>query len=287
VTGASSSATGAARPPAAAAPATPLIASSPASAYVRAENGDRLPVRIWAPVGRPRRVVVALHGMVTHSGWFAPLAGRLAAQGIATVAPDRRGNGLAIRLPEPGDVELLISDVGQVAQLARELGDDVTLLSWCGSANFAVPAAARLGAAGAIQRLVMASPGLVPLDEMAARFRAGQPVDGRLPIHFEPATDFTDDPDVQRAIRADSLYLRWIPLPLREAWRRLNPLARQALAALPVPARCVLTRTDRMIDVARTAELMADRPVHWAPGGHGFIVEPAGADAAARVLGEP
>jgi alpha-beta hydrolase superfamily lysophospholipase len=257
-----------------------MIAGTPPATSVRARNGDRLPVRTWLPPGRARRVVVALHGMVTHAGWFAPLGARLAPCGIALVAPDRRGNGYARGLGGAGDIELLIDDVAAVGELARELADDVTLLAWCGSANFAVPAATTMPVA----RLVLASPGLVPRDEMAARFRTCAPVDGYLPIHFDPATDFTDDPAVQAMIRADELYLRQISVDVRAAWRELNPRARAALAALPVPAQCVLARVDRMIDLPRTLALLGDIPVHWADGGHGFVVEPAGARTVAEVL---
>ena len=123
---------------------TPHIANGPASCHVRASNGDMLPVRTWLPAGRPRRVVVALHGMVTHAGWFATLGELLAARNVALVAPDRRGNGLARALRGVGDPDLLIADVDAVVCHARGLADDVTLLSWCGSANFAVPAAARV-----------------------------------------------------------------------------------------------------------------------------------------------
>lgn len=261
----------------------PHIATAAADAHVCSVSGEQLPVRIWAPPAPPRRAVVALHGMVTHSGWFALLGELLAARGVAVLAPDRRGNGLAAELSEVGNIDLLLSDVDQVVRRARQLCDDVTLLSWCGSANFAVLAAAR----APIQRFVMASPGLVPLDDKAARFRAAHPVDGYLPLHFDPASDFSDDAATRQMIRADPLYLRRIPLPLREAWRQLNPLARQALARLPVPAACVLTRTDHMIDVVRTAELCAGLPLTWAEGGHGFVVEPAGARAVADLLGAP
>ena len=258
----------------------PRIPSTPASSHVRSAHGDLLPVRTWLPRGRPRRVVVALHGMVTHAGWFARLGDLLVAHEIALVAPDRRGNGLARALGQAGNAELLISDVDAVVQAARDLGDDVTLLSWCGSANFAVPAAARVP----IRRFVLASPGLVPRAEMSARFRASVPAGGRLPIHFDPAGDFTDDAEVQAMIRADELYLRWIPIEVRDAWRQLNPIAREALRALPIPTRCVLTRVDRMIDIAGTVELLADIPVAWTGGGHGFLVEPAGARFVADLL---
>lgn len=257
-----------------------MIASTPPTLHVRASNGDRLPVRMWLPAARARRVVVALHGMVTHAGWFARLGELLAARGVALVAPDRRGNGLARGLAGAGDADLLIADVASVVRTARELADEVTLLSWCGSANFAVPAAAEV----AIDRFVLASPGLVPLEHMAARFRAREPIDGYLAIHFDPATDFTDDPAVQTMIRGDELYLRRVAVAVRDAWRVLNPRARAALATLPVPVRCVLTRIDRMIDIARTVELLGDIPVSWTEGGHGFIVEPAGARFTAELL---
>jgi pimeloyl-ACP methyl ester carboxylesterase len=261
-------------------PPPPQIPSTPASLHIRSNLGDLLPARTWLPRGRPRRAVVALHGLVTHAGWFAPLGRLLVEHAIALVAPDRRGNGLARTLGPTGDAELLISDAVAAVHAAQDLCDDVTLLSWCGSANFAVPAAAR----APIRRFVLASPGLVPRTEMAARFRAAQPTGGLLPIHFDPAGDFTDDAEVQAMIRADELYLRWIPVEVRDAWRQLNPLARQALRALPVPTRCVLTRVDRMIDIPATVELLADIPVTWAAGGHGFLVEPAGARLVASLL---
>jgi len=252
-----------------------MIASAPPTTYV-----DSLPVRMWLPVGAASRAVVALHGMVTHAGWFAQLGELLAARGVALVAPDRRGNGLARGLAGAGDIDLLIADVAAVVRTARELAGDVTLLSWCGSANFAVLAAQT----AAIDRFVLASPGLVPLEHMAARFRAREPVDGYLAIHFDPATDFTDDPAVQTMIRADELYLRRVSVAVRDAWRLLNPRARAALATLPVPVHCVLTRIDRMIDIPRTVELLGDIPVSWAEGGHGFVVEPAGARFTAELL---
>lgn len=265
-------------------PQGPYIANDPVGVYARSVRGELLPLRVWRGAARPRRVVVALHGMVTHAGWFAQLGELLVGRGLALIAPDRRGNGLARTVGDPGDIDLLVSDVAAVITRAHELCDDVTLLSWCGSANYAVPAVAHLP----VQRLVLASPGLVPLEAMAARFREARPLAGFLPLHFDPLRDFTDDAEVQRAIRADKLTLRSIPLPLREAWRTLNPLARQALRTLHLPVRCVLARRDRMIDVPRTQALLAERAepiaVDWCDGGHGFVAEPEGARLLAQVL---
>ncbi len=259
------------------------IANTPADDHIRAVNGDFLPIRTWLPQAKPRRVVVALHGMVTHSGWFSQLGNLLVECGVALIAPDRRGNGQAKHLGQISDTDLLMADVDVAVQHARQLSDDVTLFSWCGSANFAVPAAAQVAA----DRFVMASPGLVPLAEMSARFRCTQAIDGFLPIHFDPAGDFTDDAETKDIICADKLYLRRIPEELRGAWKKLNPIAREALHNLPIPAHCVLTRVDRMIDIPKTLDLMGDIPIHWASGGHGFVVEPAGANSVAELLGKP
>ncbi len=261
----------------------PQILSAPASGHVIARNGDRLPLRLWRPAVSPRRAVVALHGMVTHSGWFAQLGELLAARDIALLAPDRRGNGEATGLGGVGEIALLCSDLAEVVRLARTLADEVELLSWCGSANFALPAALELP----VSRLLLASPGLVPLPEKAAKFRAAEPSRGFLPLHFDPASDFTDDAATRLAIRADPLTLRRIPEELRGAWRTLNPLARRALAQLPMPARCALTRVDRMIDIPATVELIGAMPLHWAEGGHGFLVEPQGARFIADLLEQP
>ncbi len=266
-------------------PYGPFIASAPANAHLRSPRGELVPVRLWRPAAPPRRIVVALHGLVTHAGWFAQLGELLAARGVAVVAPDRRGNGAARGLGGAADAELLIADVHAAIRLARRIGDDLTLLAWCGSANLALPAALSAAAAGAeIQRLMLASPGLVPRAELAARFAATEPIDGFLPIHFDPASDFTDDAATQAAIRGDALYLRDVPLALRATWRQLNVRARQALAELRLPIGCALTSTDRMIDLAATEALLAGRPLHRAPGGHGFVVEPAGAAFLAELL---
>jgi alpha-beta hydrolase superfamily lysophospholipase len=261
--------------------AEPRILSTPATAHVRSSRGDELPIRIWTPPsGVARRVVVALHGLVTHSGWFNPIGELLAARGIATVATDRRGSGLARGLGHLDDPAQLVADVDAVVTSARALSDDVTLFSWCGSANFAVQAAAQVP----IDRFVMAAPGLIGHAELGARFRAIQPVDGLLPTHFDPGRDFTADPAVAAAIDADPLWLRGIPVAVRSTWGQLNPVAREALGGLRVETRCVLTRTDRIVDVPRTLELLGAIPIEWATGGHGFVVEPDGARFMAAVL---
>jgi alpha-beta hydrolase superfamily lysophospholipase len=60
---------------------------------LRAEDGYVLPLRRWAPAGRPRAVIVALHGFNDYSAAFNGIGGWLAKRGVLTLAFDQRGFG--------------------------------------------------------------------------------------------------------------------------------------------------------------------------------------------------
>ncbi len=71
--------------------AVPRIA---ADAY-HAADGALLPLRRWEPEGKPKVVVLGLHGFGDYSNAFDIPGRRLAKQGILTVAYDQRGFGEA------------------------------------------------------------------------------------------------------------------------------------------------------------------------------------------------
>jgi alpha-beta hydrolase superfamily lysophospholipase len=56
-------------------------------------RGLRLFRRIRRPAGRPRGVVINLHGLGDHSGLYPDLMDHLASVGLVVHAPDLRGNG--------------------------------------------------------------------------------------------------------------------------------------------------------------------------------------------------
>ncbi len=62
-------------------------------------DGIRLPLRVWAPAGALRAVVLALHGFNDYSNAFEAPARTLADHGIVTYAYDQRGFGTN---PNPG-----------------------------------------------------------------------------------------------------------------------------------------------------------------------------------------
>jgi len=82
-----------------------------------AADGARLPMRVWQPEGRPKAVILALHGFNDYSNAFAGPAKFLAARGIAVYAYDQRGFGAA---PNPGSwagEAALVGDLDAAARL--------------------------------------------------------------------------------------------------------------------------------------------------------------------------
>src|SRR4051794_27323357 len=73
-------------------PAERLGGADAVSSAVRADDGVELHVWRWSGA-RPWVVVIFLHGIASHGGWFGETATDLREQGVAVYAPDRRGSG--------------------------------------------------------------------------------------------------------------------------------------------------------------------------------------------------
>ncbi|MCZ6862701.1 MAG: lysophospholipase [Alphaproteobacteria bacterium] len=118
-------------------------------------DGVRLPYRAWLPRGKPKAVVLAVHGMNEHSRAFAMPAANWRTAGIATYAYDQRGFGGA---PQRGiwpGREVMVEDLKVMARLvrARHPGTPIYLLgvSMGGAVVIAaIGGAEPLPAAGAI-----------------------------------------------------------------------------------------------------------------------------------------
>ncbi|HYN17981.1 MAG TPA: alpha/beta fold hydrolase, partial [Actinomycetes bacterium] len=64
------------------------------SSFLTASDGVELHYQRWSSERSPPwAVVVFLHGIASHGGWFAETAADLSEQGVAVYAPDRRGSG--------------------------------------------------------------------------------------------------------------------------------------------------------------------------------------------------
>jgi alpha-beta hydrolase superfamily lysophospholipase len=82
-------------PPEGAVAVTPQVGQS----FFITHDGIRLPLRHWDAEGKPRAILIALHGMNDYSNAFDGAARAWSKQGIATYAYDQRGFGEG---PNPG-----------------------------------------------------------------------------------------------------------------------------------------------------------------------------------------
>ncbi len=78
---------------------TPVLSKKPMVQQLRTSDATALPVRSWVPAGKPKAVIVALHGFNDYSSAFASPGKYMRAHGIALYAYDQRGFGHA---PSPG-----------------------------------------------------------------------------------------------------------------------------------------------------------------------------------------
>jgi len=82
-------------------------------------DGLALPLRTWRPEGPVRAVLLGLHGLNDYSNAFALPAGRLARQGILTVAYDQRGFGGAPHAGRWAGAAAMVDDAVAMAHRLR------------------------------------------------------------------------------------------------------------------------------------------------------------------------
>jgi alpha-beta hydrolase superfamily lysophospholipase len=128
-------------------PAGPLAGQGAQRRFLTADDGVRLHYLAW-PTGPspPWAVVIFLHGIASHAGWFAETAAHLNHHGVAVYGPDRRGSG---RSGGPrghlARYERALDDVEQLVRLVAsdQRGTPVFLAASSWAAKLAVVYAAQ------------------------------------------------------------------------------------------------------------------------------------------------
>lgn len=77
----------------------PVAAAGLTEDRIVAADGALLPLHRWLPPGKPRAVILAVHGFNDYGNFFAAPGAWFAAEGVAAYAYDQRGFGAA---PHPG-----------------------------------------------------------------------------------------------------------------------------------------------------------------------------------------
>lgn len=107
----------------------PLVDPAIVPGWVETAAGERLVLHSRMPEGRPRAVILALHGF-GDSGeqTFGEAAEHWAARGIATYAPDQRGFGSNPSFRRWPGAEALIADAVAISRAVRATHPDLPLV---------------------------------------------------------------------------------------------------------------------------------------------------------------
>jgi acylglycerol lipase len=226
---------------------------------VRAGDGVELHCLRWSSGGsRPWAVVVFLHGIASHAGWFAETAADLDGQGVAVYGPDRRGSGRSGGPRGHLDrYERALDDVSEVVRLAasEHPGTPLFLAGSSWAAKLAVVYAAQRP--GALSGLLLLGPGLLPRVHLPPARQLLVAVGhlvaptARLPIPLTPELYTANRPYVD-LIQTDPLRLLEATAQFFWETARLDRRRRRASARLRLPLLVLQGQDDKMMDVPKT-----------------------------------
>ena len=228
-----------------------------------ASDGYRLKYRHWAPVN-PRGIVIALHGIQSHSGWYDYSSRRLADAGFAVYFPDRRGSGLnGFQRGHAAHAMRLVNDVRALRELAinetvvgtvnsnAQLPITILGISWGGKLAAVVAALFPRE----FDRLALLYPGLVarigPTLSQLLRLnlaRTFEVVKHHIPIPLDDPALFTQVPEWQQFISHDPLALHTVSSSFLNAGRDLDRELTTHCAKILQPTLLLLAENDSIID---------------------------------------
>lgn len=230
---------------------------------VVASDGYRLHFRYW-PARVPRGLVIATHGIQSHSDWYRHSSAALAQAGFEVYFADRRGSGLNSECRGHADHgERLINDLRQLIGLARrehapsaESGCrplPLTLMGISWGGKIAAATAAVLPAE--VNQLVLLYPGLKPRIRPSSwqllQLKTARLFDIRhkpVAIPLEDPALFTSSIEWQQYIRDDQLALHTVTSGLLNAGRDLDEFIADHSSEIIQPTLLLLAGHDSIID---------------------------------------
>ena len=232
----------------------PVGRSAPtAPGWLTADDGSQVAMSEWWPQGRPRAVILALHGFGDHgASTFSRAAESWAAQGIGTIAPDQRGFG---RNPSRGlwpGADGLVADAARFAAQVRARHPCVPLTVLGHSMGGGVALAAA-GQGLQADALVLAAPAiwggerLNPIHRLVSWLAATMVPEERFTGRGVVRIIASDNVEALRALGRDPLYLS--PPSAREIFGLVRVVDRAEAAAdrVDLPALMLLGRKDQIV----------------------------------------
>jgi alpha-beta hydrolase superfamily lysophospholipase len=234
----------------------------PSIREITASDGYRLKFRHWAAVN-PQGIVIALHGIQSHSGWYEYSSNRMAEAGFSVYFADRRGAGLnGAQRGHAAHGMRLIHDVRSLIQTAisecsteQIARPEVTLLGISWGGKIATGLAALFP--NEIDQLVLMYPGLIPRFQMTRwqQFRLNlarsfEVVKKHIPIPLDDPGLFTRSSEWQKFISSDPLALHTVTSSFLNSGRDLDSIFNTHAANVTQPTLLMLAEDDQIIDNA-------------------------------------
>jgi alpha-beta hydrolase superfamily lysophospholipase len=209
------------------------------------------------------RGVVYLHGIQSHGGWFLRSCDYLRKQGMAVLAPDRRGSGLNRQNRGHCDSpKQLLEDVDCCVDWLRAKTGlekvDIVAVSWSG--KLALVYAAQQPAK--VRSVVLVAPGLKARVDISLAEKIKIGAEGLLQPkkrHEIPLNDpklFTANPAMLQFLENDPLKLTEATASFFITSRRLDMQVPKIGSKLTMPVYLFLAEHDRIIDNEATIELL-------------------------------
>ncbi|MEZ6040149.1 MAG: alpha/beta fold hydrolase [Planctomycetaceae bacterium] len=232
---------------------------------VTASDGYKLKFRHWKAQS-PRGIVVAVHGIQSHSGWYEYSSWHMANAGFDVYLADRRGSGVNGLDRGHADHGLrLVNDVRTLIRHARAISEGkvseprmplcLAGISWGGK----IAAATAALFPNEIDQLAFLYPGLEPRLQPSflqrIQLRAARDFDVRrrqVPVPLSDPTMFTANPFWQRAIAADPLALHTVTSGFINSGYHLDMIVRERCRHIAHPLLLMLAGQDQIIDNDRT-----------------------------------
>ncbi len=234
----------------------------------QASDGYVWHYRRYAPAREqsPRAVVVGIHGIQSHGGWYEHSCRILAAAGFLVFFLDRRGAGLnTLARGDTPSFRRLLDDLAEFLRSQRRSDQPLFLLaiSWGGKLALAL----QRRHPGLVEGMALLCPGLCPritpsfwekLRILGARlFRPRR----TFPIPLNDPALFTASPRWQQFLREDPLSLHLATARFLIESVRLDLYCRRARRQVRMPLLLMLAGQDRIVDNARTQTYLEACPV--------------------------
>ncbi len=237
----------------------------PAIRTLTASDGYQIHFRHW-PSAAPRGIVIALHGIQSHSGWYEASSLAMAEAGFDVYFADRRGSGLnGFQRGHAAHGMRLIHDVLALKDLALHEQQEplpVVLmgLSWGGK----IAAATAALFPSEFGSLALLYPGLKPRIRPSPlqRFRLKvarclEITKNHIEIPLQAPELFTDNLKSQQFIANDPLALHSVSSSLLNAGIDLDKCLSTHNKEIQCPVLLMLAGRDRIIDNTMTRMMMA------------------------------